>query len=62
MNRGEKWFPEKLKNFDLKNFRSDSFSCIESSRFRARVAKGRPGFRGRISRGVTSSPKSYIEG
>ena len=37
-------FRKTLKNFDLENFRSDSFSictsCIESSRFRARVAKG----------------------
>ena len=54
MKRGEKWFSEKLrKNFDLENFRSDSFSIrtsrIESSRFRARVAKGRPAFRDRIT-------------
>ena len=47
MKRGEKWFSEKLrKNFDLENFRSESFStrtsCIGSTRFRARVAKGRP--------------------
>ena len=46
MKRGEKWFSEKLrKNCDLENFRSDSFSIhtsrIESSRFRARVAKGK---------------------
>ena len=44
-----------LKNVDLENFRSESFSirtsCIESSRFRARVAKGRPDFQDRISRG-----------
>ena len=43
----KKWFLEKLgKNFDLENFRSESFSirtsCTESSRFQARVAKGRP--------------------
>ena len=48
-------FRKTLKNFDLENFRSESFSirtsCIESSRFRARVAKGRPGFQDRISRG-----------
>ena len=55
MKRGEKWFSEKLrKNFDLENFRSDSFSIrtsrIESSRFRARVAKGRPAFRDCITR------------
>ena len=54
MKRGEKWFSEKLrKNFDLENVRSDSFSIrtsrIESSRFRARVAKGRPAFRDRIT-------------
>ena len=48
-------FRKTLKNFDLENFWSKSFSirtsCIESSRFRARVAKGRPGFQDRISRG-----------
>ena len=54
MNCGKKWFSEKLgKNCDLKNFRSESFSirtsCIESSRFQARVAKGRPAFRDRIT-------------
>ena len=55
MKYGEKWFSEKLrKNFDLENFRSDSFSIrtsrIESSRFQARVAKGRPAFRDHITR------------
>ena len=55
MNRGKKWFSEKLwKHFVLENFWSESFSirtsCIESSRFRARVAKGRPAFRDRITR------------
>ena len=39
--------------------RSDSFStrtfCIESSRFRARVAKGRPAFRDHITRGSIES-------
>ena len=54
MKRGEKWFSEKLrKNFDSENVRFDSFSIrtsrIESSRFRARVAKGRPAFRDRIT-------------
>ena len=48
MKRGEKWFSEKLRIF------FDSFSIrtsrIESSRFRARVAKGRPAFRDRITR------------
>ena len=34
-----------LKNFDLENIRSESFSD------RARVAKGRPAFRDRITRG-----------
>ena len=56
MKREEKWFSEKLrKDFDLENFRSESFSIrtsrIESSRFRARVATGRPAFRDRITRG-----------
>ena len=56
MNRGKNWFSEKLeKNFDLENFRSELFSirisCIESSRFQARVAKGRPAFRDRITGG-----------
>ena len=55
MKRGEKRFSEKLRNFfDLEYFRSDSFSIrtsrIESSRFRARVAKGRPAFRDCITR------------
>ena len=55
MNRGKKWFSEKLwKHFVLENFWSESFSistsCIESSRFRARVAKGKPAFRDRITR------------
>ena len=48
-------FRKTLKKFDLENVRSESFSIrtssIESSRFRARVAKGRPAFRDRISRG-----------
>ena len=56
MKRGEKWFSEKLRKiFDLEYFRSDSFSIrtsrIESSRFRARVAKDMPAFRDRITRG-----------
>ena len=64
MERGEKWFSEKLrKNFDLENFRSDSFSIrtsrIESSRFRARVAKGRPAFRDRITRRSLESKIVY---
>ena len=68
MKRGEKCFSEKLrKNFDLENFRSESFSirtsCIESTRLRACVAKGRPAFRDRITRaGEASSPKLCIEG
>ena len=61
MKRGEKWFSEKLrKNFDLENFRSESFSirtsCIESTSLRACVAKGRPAFRDRITRGSLESP------
>ena len=59
MKRGEKWFSEKLR----KNFRSESFSirtsCIESTRFRARVAKGRPAFRDRITRGSLESKIVY---
>ena len=48
-------FSERLRKiFDLEYFRSDSFSIrtsrIESSCFRARVAKGRPAFRDRITR------------
>ena len=64
-------FRTTLKNFVLENFWSESFSirtsCIESSRFRARVAKGRPAFRDRITGGGggggggTSSPKLCIE-
>ena len=62
----KKWFSEKLrKNFDLENFRSDSFSIrtsrIESSRFRARVAKG--GLPSEIALpGEAKSPKLCIEG
>ena len=64
MKRGEKWFSEKLrKNFDLENFRSDSFSIrtsrIESSRFRARVTKDRPAFRDHITRGSIESKIGY---
>ena len=64
MKRGEKWFSEKLrKNLDLENVLSDSFSIrtsrIESSRFRARVAKGRPAFRDRITRGSLESKIVY---
>ena len=62
MKRGEKCFSEKLrKNVDLENFRSDSFSIrsyrIESSR--ARVAKGRPAFRDRITRRSLESKIVY---
>ena len=64
MKRGEKWFSEKLRKFfDLEYFRSDSFSIrtsrIESSRFRARVAKGRPAFRDRITRRSLESKIVY---
>ena len=55
MKRGEKWVSE--------NFRSESFtirtSRIESSRFRARVAKGRPAFRDRITRRSQESKIEY---
>ena len=64
MKRGEKWFSEKFrKNFDLEIFRSNSFlirtSRIESSRFRARVAKDRPAFRDHITRGSLESKIGY---
>ena len=64
MKRGEKVFSEKLrKNFDFENFWSDSFSIrtsrIESSRFRARVTKGRPAFRDRITRRSQESKIVY---
>ena len=64
MNRRKKWFSEKLgKTFDLENFLSESFSirtsCIESSRFQARVAKGRPAFRDRITSGTLESEIVY---
>ena len=64
MKRGEKWFSEKLrKNLDLEHFRSESFStrtsCIGSTCFRARVAKGRPAFRDRITRGSLESKIVY---
>ena len=64
-------FSKTLKNFDLENFRSESFSiptsCIESSRFRAHVAKGRPAFRDRSSTAAivqlssTSLIKQYVK-
>ena len=61
MKRFEKWFSE--KKFDLEYFWSDSFSKrtsrIESSRFRARVAKGRPAFRDRITRRSHESKIGY---
>ena len=61
MKRGEKWFSE--KKCDLEYFRSDSFSIrtsrIESSRFRARVAKERPAFRDRITRRSLESKIVY---
>ena len=44
-----------LKNLDYENFRSVSFS-IRTSKGRARVAKGWPAFRNRIT-----SPKLCIE-
>ena len=64
MKRGEKWCSEKLrKDFDLENFRSESFSIrtssIESSRFRACVAKGWPAFRDRITKGSLESKIVY---
>jgi len=64
MNRGKKVvFRKTWKNFDLENFRSESFSirisCIESSRFRARVAKGIPAFRDRITGGNLESRIVY---
>ena len=60
MKRGKNGFQKKLRKiFDLKIFRSESFSIrtsrIESSRFRTRVAKGRPAFRDRITRGSLES-------
>ena len=61
-------FRKTSKNVDLENFRSDSFSIrtsrIESSRFRARVAKGRPAVvPSEIALpGDASSPKLCIEG
>ena len=52
------------KKFDLENFRSESFSIhisyIESSNIQARVAKGKPAFRNRITE--TSSPGLCIDG
>ena len=64
LNRGKKWFSENLrKNFDLENFRSESFSrrtsCIGSSRFRARVAEGRPASRDHITGGNLESRIVY---
>ena len=64
LNRGKKWFSEKLRKiFDLENFRSESFSrrtsCIGSSRFRARVAEGRPASRDHITGGNLESRIVY---
>ena len=51
------------KNFDLENFRSESFSkrtsCFESPGFQARVAKGKPAFRDRITGGNLESRIVY---
>ena len=56
-------FRKTSKNFDLEYVRSDSFSIrtsrIESSRFRAHVAKARPAFRDRITRGSLESKIGY---
>ena len=64
LNRGKKWFSEKLRKiFDLENFRSELFSrrtsCIGSSRFRARVAEGRPASRDHITGGNLESRIVY---
>ena len=63
MNHGKKWFFR--KTFVLENFWSESFSirpsCIESSRFRARVAREACLPRSHYKK-EPSSPKSYIEG
>ena len=51
------------KNFDLENFRSKSSSrstsCIGNSRFRARVAEGRPASRDHITGGNLESRIVY---
>ena len=58
-------FRKTLKKFGLENFWSESFSirpsCIESSRFRARVAREACLPRSQYKK-EPSSPKSYIEG
>ena len=64
MKRGKNGFQKKLRKiFDLENFRSESFSIrtsrTESSRFRARFAKGRPAFRDCITRGSLESKIVY---
>ena len=59
-------FRKTLKKFDLDNFWAESFpirtSRIDSSLFRARVAKGRPAFRDRITRGKPRVQNSVSRG
>ena len=55
MKRGENWFPKYYAKMLTENIFGPSHSRYiplrQSSRFRARVAKGRPAFRDRITRG-----------
>ena len=56
MKRGEKWFPEKLWKKTWLGKLSvrvilNTYLWEQGSRFRARVAKGKPAFRHRITRG-----------
>ena len=55
MKRGEKWFPKNYEQILTWKIFGPSHSRYvllrQSSRFRARVAKGRPAFRDRITRG-----------
>ena len=57
-------FQKKFENFWLRKFSVrviiEAYLWKQSSRFRDRVAKGRPAFRDRISREEPLSPKSYI--
>ena len=63
MKRGENWFPKYYAKMLTQKIFGPSHSRYiplrQSSRFRARVAKGRPAFRDRITRGSLESKIVY---
>ena len=64
LNRGKKWFSEKLrKNFDLENFRSESFSRRTSCTSASELVLQRGGLPSEVTLpGETLSPELCIEG